>query len=148
MRVLVPVLFILLPFSAAAQTATSSFWELEARKLLKPGDAVLVSYSQEGVDDDALARGELVALTGLAISVRLHSGEELHIQESNVHRIVREHKDSVWKGAFIGAGVGLGVTAGALTAYCDGHFFRCERGQVAAVLWLCTGLGFGVGAGY
>ena len=147
MRVLVLFLFFLMaPLGAAAQTVANSFQQLEGRQLLKEGDTILISYSQVRGDDDTTARGTLVSLTGTSITVRFDSGEELEIAESDVRRITGERKDTVWKGAFIGAGVGLGYGAVTSILICSSGW-DCEAGGTAGYLLVLSGIGFAVGAG-
>jgi hypothetical protein len=130
------------PLGASAQTNANSFRELQSRQLLREGDAIVITYTQDGGDDHAVTRGTFVRLTGAAVELQLDSGTHIEIAECDVRRIERERKDSVWRGALIGAGVGLSL--GALSCS-DG--FGCDSRAVAGALLGLGGIGFAVGAG-
>lgn len=128
--------------SAHGQTGADSFQKLEDRQLLREGDTIVITYTEEGRDEHSVARGTFVRFTDSAIEMQLDSGEDMELAASDVRRIEREHKDTVWKGAFIGAGVGLGLLA---LSCSDG--FGCDSRAVAGGLVGFGGLGFAVGAG-
>ena len=119
-----------------------------------------MSWRKEARYTETEAKVESV--TDTAITVRVESppsgatdlevtstedGAQIVIPENRVRRISREHKDTVWKGAAIGAAVGGGLYVG-LAAYCrraaDCHATLADD---LAYMGIFTGIGFGVGAG-
>ncbi len=151
------------PAIAAAQTAAHSFAELNRQQALKEGDTVLITCALEEGGQYTETEAKVESVTDTAITVRVDSppsartdlevkstedGTQIVIPEDRVRRIAREHKDTVWNGAGIGAAVGGGLGAAMIAAYCSDGFCRNEgAGVYAFVIAFYAGIGFGVGAG-
>ena len=135
----------LLPASVFSQTTAVSFRQLEGRQLLKEGDSVTITHAVERGKEDVVS-GPFVRLTSFAITIRgPGSGAELELAEKDVHRIVRVREDTVWKGAFIGGGVGLGYGAVTAALIC-GSAWECGPGEVTGYVLVMSSIGLGVGA--
>ncbi len=146
MKAHVPLLFVLaVPVHAAPRTVADSFQQLVAREVLNEGETILIEYTQNGGDEYAEVRGSFVSLTDSTITITPESAPQMELAEHDVHRIERELKDTVWKGAFIGGGVGLGYGAFSMAAFCNSAW-ECGAGETAGTILVTTGIGFAVGA--
>ncbi len=144
------------PAIAAAQTAAHSFAELNRQEALKEGDTVLITCVLEDGAQYTETEAKVESVTDTAITVRVDSppsgrtdleakstedGTQIVIPEDRVRRIAREHKDTIWNGAAIGAGVGVAP----MVALCLVE--ECTPGPAFVAAAMFAGIGFGVGAG-
>lgn len=153
------------PAIGAAQTAAHSFAELNGQQALEEGDTVLITCVLEEGGQYTEIEAKVESVTDTAITVRVDSppsgrsdlevkstedGTQIVIPEDRVRRIAREHKDTVWKGAGIGAAIGGGAMTAFLVADCadaDCSFGGEEAAFFFANVAFFAGVGFGVGAG-
>ena len=162
-RVVAFLLITLVPAIAEAQTAARSFAELNRSRALREGDTILVTCALEQRGQYIEKEARVEAVTDSAITIQLYSplsestdlaarssehGTRIVIPEPRVRQIVRERKDTIWKGAGIGAAVGGGFMAVLTATYCtrEGPCTQEDAGWIAAVLGLSSGIGFGIGA--
>jgi len=117
----------------------SSFEQLQV--LVKPGEQI------EVVDNAGNAtKGKLESLTTGILRLKSKGNFREFTQRETIE--VRNWKDSLANGAWIGAAVGGGFGVGSVIAYCNGGWCNSgDVGNIAAVIGVYTGLGAGVGVG-
>jgi len=133
---LAALLGLLLPAPAAAQEPVKSFDQLNTR--LKVGDTVWVTDAQ-----GREVKGRITSFGPAAIGVDANGAQVLRADE--IRAVEHRRRDSLWNGALIGFGVGLGAGAATLPWACSDS---CSGvGQGVLIGFLMGGIGAGIGIG-
>ena len=136
-RILAVVFFLMFLTSVECSAQlVSSFEQLQL--LVKPGDNIYVTDAA-GVT----TKGRIAELSPSSLGLVV-KGSRRNLSQTDVHEIRQGRGDSLWNGALIGAAVGGGLTAIAVTAVdCCYTFGADAYGAVA----YSAGIGAAIGVG-
>lgn len=133
-------MLLLIPATSLAQNPATDFKELRLK--ISAGDTIYVT-DQSGRELSA----DVLDVSDATLGVRI-SGERRNINEADVLRIRQRQRDSLWNGALIGLGVGIG--SGALLAqFSDDCSYSGGSACVGPALQLgagCAAVGAGIDA--